>query len=223
MEITKGENANQIFKHKDGCTWLTELPTGVGTWGCSCGLDKLLLELEDYELTAPTPPLDVARDAARYWRLRLLGCAPMESKQLENGTVLRFSNLDEFVDHDIKIYSSRGEAELYARRHIAPQPSRTYGDLPGSIRNMVESHEWDNKNISEQRDYALDMVDFLERELGNFRRNQAHAAIPAQPEKRDAKACEVCGETEMLTVMGRNQYACPKHRAVAPQSGKEGQ
>lgn len=75
----------------------------------------------------------------------------------------------------------------------SPATSRTYGDLPGSIRNMVEPHEWDNKNISEQRDYALDMVDFLERELGNFRRNQA-AAQPVAANPRDTIVYE-CGHS----------------------------
>lgn len=69
----------------------------------------------------------------------------------------------------------------------SPANSRTYGDLPGSIRNMIEPHEWDNRNISEQRDYALDMVDFLERELGNFRQNQAAAQPVAAHRAKTAK------------------------------------
>ena len=49
-------------------------------------------------------------DARRYRRLQVLGCAPSTSKQLENGTVLCFTNLDEFVDADLKAVPSRGEA-----------------------------------------------------------------------------------------------------------------
>jgi hypothetical protein len=33
--------------------------------------------------------------------------------------------------------------------------SRTYGELPECVRAMVESHVWDNKNPSEQRDWAV--------------------------------------------------------------------
>lgn len=50
-------------------------------------------------------------DAKRYRRLQVLGCAPSTSKQLENGTVLCFTNLDEFVDADIKTLPSRGESQ----------------------------------------------------------------------------------------------------------------
>ena len=49
-------------------------------------------------------------DARRYRRLQVLGCAPSTSKQLGNGTVLCFTNLDEFVDADLKAVPSRGEA-----------------------------------------------------------------------------------------------------------------
>lgn len=36
--------------------------------------------------------------------------------------------------------------------------SRTYGELPESVRNLIAPHEWDNKNISEQRDWALSIL-----------------------------------------------------------------
>lgn len=49
-------------------------------------------------------------DAQRYERLRVLGVAPCGTKQLESGTVLRFQNLDDFVDADIAASPSRGEA-----------------------------------------------------------------------------------------------------------------
>lgn len=49
-------------------------------------------------------------DARRYDRLRILGCAPGTSPTLKEGTVLRFQNLDGFIDSDIKLNPSRGEA-----------------------------------------------------------------------------------------------------------------
>jgi hypothetical protein len=53
-------------------------------------------------------------DAARYQRLRVLGCAPMDTKQLASGTVMRFTNLDEFVDSDLRVVPSRGEPAVPA-------------------------------------------------------------------------------------------------------------
>lgn len=59
--------------------------------------------------TPPTPPdagTEKALDAARYRRLRILGATPSTSQPL---TVLRFPNLDDFIDADIKRQVSRGE------------------------------------------------------------------------------------------------------------------
>lgn len=49
-------------------------------------------------------------DARRYRRLQILGCAPYGSRNLDNGTVLRATGLDDFVDADMAVHSSRGEA-----------------------------------------------------------------------------------------------------------------
>lgn len=82
-----------------------ELPTGT--------LDELRA-LSDAQAKEPEPrrllPSQDAIDAARYRRLHLLGCAPMGAPELDEGLVLRFSNLDAFVDADLKAYPSRGEA-----------------------------------------------------------------------------------------------------------------
>ena len=55
-------------------------------------------------------PAPIARDAARYARLRILGCAPAGTRQLEQGSVLRAQSLDAVVDADMKTHPSRGEA-----------------------------------------------------------------------------------------------------------------
>lgn len=54
---------------------------------------------------------EVERDARRYRRLQVLGCAVMDTKQLQTGTVVRFTGLDAIVDRDLAIYPSRGEAD----------------------------------------------------------------------------------------------------------------
>lgn len=48
-------------------------------------------------------------DARRYRRLRVLGVAPDGSKHLEEGRVMRFTNLDEYTDRDLRFMPSRGE------------------------------------------------------------------------------------------------------------------
>lgn len=48
-------------------------------------------------------------DAKRYQRLRILGVAPNETKQLSEVTVIRFQSLDEFCDKDLAAYPDRGE------------------------------------------------------------------------------------------------------------------
>lgn len=58
-------------------------------------------------------------DGVRYRRLRLLGCAPTESENLKNGTVLRFTNLDRFVDADLVNYPNRGDKPFEQAESLA--------------------------------------------------------------------------------------------------------
>jgi hypothetical protein len=60
---------------------------------------------------APPQETSDALDARRYRRLQILGCAPAYTEHLEKGNVMRFSNLDAFVDADLKTVPSRGEAK----------------------------------------------------------------------------------------------------------------
>lgn len=43
----------------------------------------------------------------------------------------------------------------------AQKVSRTYGELPESVRTLIAPHEWDNKNISEQRDWAVTQIESI--------------------------------------------------------------
>jgi hypothetical protein len=61
--------------------------------------DALRLRVEELE-----------RDAKRYRRLRVVGVAPYNTPELERGFVLRFTNLDEFMDAEFLAHPSRGEA-----------------------------------------------------------------------------------------------------------------
>lgn len=74
------------------------------------------LGLSDTLMAQPHPPAVAgdraeALDAKRYRRLRILGVAPAYTKHLEDGNVMRFTNLDDFVDGDLSNYV-RGEAAL---------------------------------------------------------------------------------------------------------------
>ena len=52
---------------------------------------------------------ELEKDAKRYRRIRILGAAVGETKQLAQGTVLRFQSLDGLLDKDISVFPSRGE------------------------------------------------------------------------------------------------------------------
>jgi len=45
----------------------------------------------------------LVRDAERYRHLQIIGCAPFDTPSLANGTVMRFSNLDAFVDEQLRV------------------------------------------------------------------------------------------------------------------------
>jgi len=66
-------------------------------------LDALRWSLEEIE--------SLRLDAARYRRLRILGAAPLGSKHLNDKFVMCFTTLDKFIDDDIRIHPSRGEAK----------------------------------------------------------------------------------------------------------------
>jgi hypothetical protein len=112
--------------HSDGCQlWAAVLAARqqwhdkhVAAWSCSleaqgrircahwCGTCVAV----GTDRRAAQPPVpDDARDAARYRRLQILGCAPSGSTELKLGLLMRFTNLDAFVDADIKAHPSRGE------------------------------------------------------------------------------------------------------------------
>ena len=82
----------------------------------------------DCQAEAPMPTTELQRDAIargemeqdarRYRRLQILGVAVCGSKNLDQGTVSRFSNLDAVVDEDLAAYPSRGEARLIVPREM---------------------------------------------------------------------------------------------------------
>jgi hypothetical protein len=57
---------------------------------------------------------ELLRDAARYERLRILGCAPFDTDHLHQSVVMRFSNLDAYVDADLQRHQWRGDCGVAA-------------------------------------------------------------------------------------------------------------
>lgn len=74
-------------------------------------LDLTATEHMDVPPNSPNTETTDAIDARRYRRLRVLGCAPDGSDLLERGLVMRFTNLDDFIDRDLVTQPSRGEAK----------------------------------------------------------------------------------------------------------------
>lgn len=70
----------------------------------------------------------VPDDVRRYQRLRIIGCAPMNTPELDSGLVMRFTTLDEFLDNDLCAHPSRGEAKPPAT--TPEQASRQEGREP---------------------------------------------------------------------------------------------
>ncbi len=62
-------------------------------------------DLED--LRPETLAAERQLNARRYEQLRILGCAPAGTSQLASGTVLAFTNLDEFIDASLTTQSPR--------------------------------------------------------------------------------------------------------------------
>ncbi len=84
-------------------------------------------------------------DAARYRRLRVLGVAPAYTDHLKNGNVMRFTNLDEFVDKDLAWTPSRGEAG-----RDVPQAAQ-------ELRDWQDSSEFYRKDLKDLFDAASDL------------------------------------------------------------------
>ncbi len=47
--------------------------------------------------------------------------------------------------------------------------SRTYGELPESVAALIVGHEWDNMPVSDQRDWAVDVVAARDQEIKTLR------------------------------------------------------
>lgn len=132
---------------------------------------------------SPSVPAVVREDAARYHRLRILGCAPGQTEHLRTGSVMRFTNLDAYVDADRAAHPSRGEA---AASLSSPPP------VSASVREALENclgcitaaeSEGLHELIAELRgstDSVDRLIDLVERRL-LWVRDYALAALSSEP------------------------------------------
>jgi hypothetical protein len=147
---------------------------------------------------APAAPVQTA-DVQRYQRLRILGAAPGGSKQLDAGTVLRFQNLDDFVDADIAAYPSRGEASESVAAPV--QAEQAQAEPVAYLHQVVSGDGEPDQALS----FAPDNFP-LARTLGY--RSLSHqplyaapvAALPAQAEQVAAVRAAELGEQALLAI-----------------------
>ena len=100
----------------------------------------------------PQEPQKPVADGVRYRRLRVLGCAPMLSANLAAGTVLRFTNLDGWVDADICSYPGRGDGPFdkpESPSEIALRNIASYLGVGGHNAPLVDAPAYEKKIIEE--------------------------------------------------------------------------
>lgn len=101
-----------------------------------------------------------SRDARRYRRLQVLGAAPFGSDELEHGNVLRFTNLDVFVDGDIAAHPSRGESAATAPQ-VVQAPSDELAQAEKIIKDLLTcfddgvGSDWNRDELDAARTFAF--------------------------------------------------------------------
>jgi len=98
-------------------------------------------------------------DARRYQRLRVLGCAPAYTDHLKRGDVMRFTNLDEFVDKDADWTPSRGEATP------ADTAASVVGDREATIEECAKIAAQTAKRCVREKIPGDSVASFIEREI----------------------------------------------------------
>jgi hypothetical protein len=111
-----------------------------GACNCFAGiLSRNSRKALEESMTSPSQPTSPSVDALRYRRLRVLGCAPAYTSHLKDGDVLRFTNLDEFVDTDLKTVPTRGEAKPASNAFYTEHEVRAA--VKDTIQKMMDSGE----------------------------------------------------------------------------------
>jgi hypothetical protein len=130
-----------------------------------------------------------AKDAARYRRLQILGCAPCYTEHLKKGEVMRFSNLDKYVDDDIAAHPSRGEA--HARSPAAnafeemPWPNGCNETIAHALRYLANNPRpvggQDRFNSEHLEQLAAEIERMATFQLYRRRLGSAPTGAPSQP------------------------------------------
>lgn len=162
-------------------TWRGPLSNLTHTECESCGGVNCQLPDDHEEETEMTDANKAANtgddlDGRRYRRLRVLGVAPAQTEHLKNGNVLRFTNLDEFVDSDLSNYV-RGEAAL------APRQVDVEGLDFETMKKAVEYWRAEDEKEVDLPPYVHSMFFFIRQILSQHNLLAAAPTQSAWPEK----------------------------------------
>lgn len=104
---------DKFGEHKDGCTFAEPLPTGIGTWGCNCGLDNAKFGISGREELTKLLE-EVKRQVAPEW-------GPIETapKGLPGflATDAEWSAIEWLVDHGDIDYFNVNSGNYTERKH----------------------------------------------------------------------------------------------------------
>lgn len=171
----------------------------------------------------------LVQDARRYRRLQVIGCAPMGSGQLALQQVLRFTNLDEFIDRDLKACPSRGEA-LPLSASLSPPAQSVEGqdDLVNRLRKQAKcvylaAEEGPADDLSDGLTKAADRIATLTQALADaqVRICEWRKVYDAADKMRDEFYDKVCNLTAELAEAEKQRAqfeACSKINALSQAS-----
>ncbi|MFA5899410.1 MAG: hypothetical protein WC829_09900 [Hyphomicrobium sp.] len=179
-------------------------------------------------LAAGAQPLPTdAGDGVRYRRLRVLGCAPMLSENLEQGTVLRFTNLDSFVDADLTNYPERGDKPfntLESASEIALRNIACSLGVGGHNAPVVDAREYEKKILEEVASIAAGAQDAeLQKQLQEAedsrdwykrRCNELQACQSSMRDPERTMVCDILANGSLL-MDGSGKLAADRYAAPA--------
>lgn len=128
----------------------------------------------------------------------------------------RVKALEQASLEETDLRASAAERLAYARGLNRDQRwSITYGELPPSVMPLIESHIWDNKNISEQRDWALQqLVLALAHDMQPYPTAEAYVAVCKTREAWQARAERAEQEAESASSLVISQDQQLRQAAV---------
>lgn len=158
---------------------------------------------DTYERLAPQFGYETRKESAKPWaevpennrNLMTAVCAEVMSRHAAEIHILeRQLEESKWQIDDLRKAAAKPEPATYAEIAESRQRSMTWGDLPEVVRTLCcslqpprQPHEWDNMNISEQRNWAVNQLGISERFLNVERSNHQ---VSINQWSRDVAAAE---------------------------------